>query len=221
MNRVKIEPSWKETLSAEFEKSYFLNLSKKIRNEYLTKIVYPPAPLVFRAFDLCPIEKIRVVIIGQDPYHGADQANGLSFAVNDGITIPPSLKNIYKEIKGDLGIDPIPSGDLSRWANQGVLLLNSVLTVLADTPASHKNLGWETFTDAVINALNKNRQNIVYMLWGRYANEKGLIVDRTKNLVLTSTHPSPFSATAFFGNHHFSRCNEYLKSKGVGEIDWR
>lgn len=221
MNRVKIEPSWKNVLQEEFEKPYFLSLSEKIRNEYLTKKVFPPAPQVFRAFDLCPIDQVKVVIVGQDPYHGSGQANGLSFAVGDGINIPPSLKNIYKEIKSDLGIDPLPSGDLSRWASQGVLLLNSVLTVLAGSPASHKNLGWETFTDVVMSTLSKNRQNIVYMLWGRYATDKGLIVNRADNLILTSAHPSPYSATAFFGNHHFSRCNEYLKSHGVGEIDWR
>ena len=221
MKKVIIENSWKSTLAPEFEKPYWAELTSYVRNEYLQRIVYPQPKNVFRAFDLCPFDSVKVVIVGQDPYHGARQANGLSFAVNDGITLPPSLKNIFKEIHDDLGINPLPSGDLSRWAKQGVLMLNSVLTVLAGNPASHKEKGWETFTDAVIHALNEKREHIVYMLWGKYAQVKGEIVDREKNLVLTSAHPSPYSATLFFGHHHFSKCNEYLKSHNITPIDWK
>lgn len=221
MKNVKIDESWKEVLLQEFEKPYFSELSSFVRSEYLTKKVYPPAREVFRAFDLCPFDEVKVVIVGQDPYHGAGQANGLSFAVGEGITLPPSLKNIFKEIKADLDIDPSPNGDLARWAKQGVLMLNAVLTVLASSPASHKGKGWEIFTDSVIKTLNDKRENIVYMLWGKYAQEKGLVIDRKKNLVLTSAHPSPYSATMFFGNHHFSKCNDYLVTHGKTPIDWR
>lgn len=221
MQKVTIENSWKAALAPEFEKPYWTELTSYVRNEYLKTTVYPPPKNVFRAFDLCPFDSVKVVIVGQDPYHGAKQANGLSFAVNDGVTLPPSLKNIFKEIHDDLRINPLPSGDLSRWAKQGVLMLNSVLTVLAGTPASHKEKGWETFTDAVIKVLNKKREHIVYMLWGKYAQGKGEIVDREKNLVLTSAHPSPYSATLFFGHHHFSKCNEYLKSYNIAPIDWK
>lgn len=221
MKDVKIDGSWKEVLRDEFEKPYFSNLSSYVRQEYLTKKVYPPATQVFRAFDLCPFDQVKVVIVGQDPYHGAGQANGLSFAVGEGITIPPSLKNIYKEIESDLGITTLKNGDLSRWASQGVLMLNAVLTVLASSPASHKGRGWEIFTDSVIKTLNDKRENIVYMLWGKYAQEKGLVIDRKSNLVLTSAHPSPYSATMFFGNQHFSKCNEYLVAHEKTAIDWR
>ena len=220
MHNIKIEPTWKEELKLEFTKSYWETLTATVRDQYLNKTVYPPAKQVFRAFDLCPFEKTKVVIVGQDPYHGPHQANGLCFAVNDGIALPPSLKNIYKEIKGDLGITPYDSGNLTRWASQGVLMLNSVLTVLANTPASHKEIGWEQFTDASIRALNTRKKNIVYMLWGKYAQSKGASIDKTKNLVLTSGHPSPFSATLFFGNHHFSKCNKYLEEHGLTPIDW-
>ena len=220
MRDVKIDPSWKSALDSEFEKAYWETLTETIRVQYQTKTVYPPAKNVFRAFDLCPFEQVKVVIVGQDPYHGAGQANGLSFSVNDGITLPPSLKNIYKEIKNDLGIDPLPSGDLTRWAKQGVLMLNSVLTVLAGQPASHAGHGWELFTDGVIGALNAKREHIVYLLWGKYAQSKGMVIDTEKNLVLASAHPSPFSATKFFGNHHFSRCNAYLSENGLTPIDW-
>jgi uracil-DNA glycosylase len=220
MNTVKIDPSWKTALQTEFDKPYWEKLTSRIRTEYTTKIVYPPAKNVFRAFDLCPFDKVKVVIVGQDPYHGMKQANGLSFAVNDGITLPPSLKNIYKEIHDDLGITPSNSGDLSRWAKQGVLMLNSVLTVLAGKPASHAGNGWEQFTDEVIKTLNTKREHIVYMLWGKYAQNKGTVIDREKNLVLTSAHPSPYSATMFFGNHHFSQCNAYLKEHDMTSIDW-
>jgi uracil-DNA glycosylase len=221
MTSIHIENSWSVALSGEFEKQYFKDLTSRIRTEYLTKKVFPPPRKVFRAFDLCPFEKVKVVIVGQDPYHGENQATGLSFAVGEGITIPPSLKNIFKEIANDTGVQPFPSGDLSRWASQGVLMLNAVLTVLAHTPASHKGLGWETFTDAVITKLNAQRKNIVYMLWGRYAQEKGHVIDREQNLVLASAHPSPFSATAFFNNHHFSRCNKYLTQHHIPPVDWK
>lgn len=221
MSDVRIEPGWKKILKSEFEKPYFKELATYIRNEYLHKKVYPPAPQVFRAFDLCPFDKVRVVIIGQDPYHGKGQANGLSFAVGQRIPLPPSLKNIFKEINTDLGITPIQSGDLSRWASQGVLMLNAVLTVLANTPTSHKGKGWEQFTDSVIQALNTNKQHIVYMLWGKYAETKGAILDRKNNLVLTSAHPSPYSVSLFYGHHHFSLCNKYLVEHGIPAIDWK
>lgn len=221
MRDVQIEPSWKQALLPEFIKPYWTELAEFVRKEYLTKTVFPPASHVFNAFNACPLEKVKVVIVGQDPYHGPAQANGLCFAVNDGITLPPSLKNIYKEIYNDLGITPHPSGDLSRWAKQGVLMLNSVLTVGANLPASHSGKGWELFTDAVINSLNERRSHIVYLLWGKYAQSKGVSIDRKKNHVLTSGHPSPFSAHMFHGNHHFSTCNEYLEEKGLRPIDWR
>lgn len=221
MSDIKIEASWKNVLASEFKKPYWQELTNTIRKEYLSSTVYPPAPQVFRAFDLCPFDKVKVVIVGQDPYHGKGQANGLSFSVSDGVTLPPSLKNIYKEIHSDLGVTPLVSGDLTRWAKQGVLMLNSVLTVLAGKPASHAGNGWELFTDAVIARLNEEREHIVFMLWGKYAQSKGMVVDRTKHLVLTSAHPSPYSATMFFGNHHFSQCNGYLKKNGIDPIDWR
>ncbi len=220
MREVKIDPTWKIALEKEFAKVYWKQLCASIRDQYITKKVYPPAPNIFRAFDLCPFNSVKVVIVGQDPYHGPCQANGLSFSVNDGVALPPSLKNIYKEIHNDLGISPSSSGDLSRWASQGVLMLNSVLTVLANTPASHSGIGWEHFTDAVIQALNAQRKNIVYLLWGKYAQTKGSAIDRSQNLVLASAHPSPYSASLFFGNHHFSKCNEYLVSRDIPPIDW-
>jgi len=220
MKDVKINEEWKAVLKPEFKKSYWGDLTEFVRQQYLSGKVYPPAKNIFRAFDLCPLDKVKVVIVGQDPYHGERQANGLSFAVNDGITLPPSLKNIYKEIASDLGIIPLPSGDLSRWAKQGVLMLNSVLTVAANNPASHKEKGWEKFTDAVIKSLNDNRENIVYLLWGKYAQTKGEVIDRKKNLVLVSGHPSPYSVHLFFGNHHFSRCNEYLREHDIETINW-
>lgn len=221
MKDVHIEESWKRVLMSEFSKSYWENLTKFIRGEYLTKTIYPPAKKVFNAFNECPLDKVKVVIVGQDPYHGPSQANGLSFAVSEGIPLPPSLKNIYKEIKNDLGITPSPSGDLSRWARQGVLLLNSVLSVCANTPASHSGKGWEQFTDAVIQALNTKKTHVVYLLWGKYAQAKGAAINRENNLVLTSGHPSPFSASLFHGHHHFSKCNEYLVKNGLTAIDWR
>lgn len=221
MADIRIDPSWKTALTEEFGKEYFSGLRAFVHSEYGRATVYPPASQIFHAFNACPFDQTKVVIVGQDPYHGRGQANGLSFAVNDGVTPPPSLKNIFKEIHDDLGVNPLPSGDLSRWAKQGVLMLNAVLTVQANSPASHKGKGWEQFTDAAIRALNNQRENIVYMLWGKYAQEKGAVIDRTKNLVLTSGHPSPYSAHLFFGNHHFSQCNTYLALQGLDPIDWR
>lgn len=221
MSEIKIHESWKKVLEEEFSKEYWQTLTSFVRNQYKAGTVYPSGQNIFRAFNLCPFDKVKVVIVGQDPYHGVNQANGLSFAVNEGMNLPPSLKNIYKEIQDDLGITPLTSGDLSRWAKQGVLMLNSVLTVAAGKPASHTGRGWEEFTDAVIKALNQHRKHIVYMLWGKYAQNKGAVIDQTKNLVLKSAHPSPYSASMFFGNHHFSACNSYLQSNGFKPIDWR
>jgi uracil-DNA glycosylase len=218
---VKIAPSWKEGLKAEFEKPYFIELINFVKEEYRTQTVFPPGKEIFRAFDCADFNKVKVVIIGQDPYHGPGQANGLCFSVRDGVPMPPSLKNIFKEIQSDLG-KPFPkNGDLERWANQGVLLLNATLTVRSSTPGSHQNKGWEQFTDAVIKEISDNKNNIVFLLWGAYAQKKGEIIDRSRHLVLMSAHPSPFSADrGFFGNKHFSKTNEYLKSKGLKEIDW-
>ena len=218
---VKIAPSWKEKLNSEFSKGYFLQLVEFVRNEYATQSIYPPAREIFRAFDCCDFDQVKVVIIGQDPYHGAGQANGLCFSVRPDVKMPPSLVNIFKEIQSDLGKPFPPNGDLERWAKQGVLLLNATLTVKASSPGSHQNKGWESFTDAVIREISDNRSNIVFLLWGSYAQKKGEIIDRSKHLVLSSPHPSPFSADrGFFGNKHFSKTNEYLKSKGIKEIDW-
>jgi uracil-DNA glycosylase len=218
---VKIAPSWKVHLEKEFEKEYFSNLIQLVKEEYQTQTVYPPGKEIFRAFDCCAFEDVKVVIIGQDPYHGPGQANGLCFSVRDGVRPPPSLVNIFKEINKDLG-KPIPSsGDLERWANQGVLLLNATLTVRASSPASHQNKGWETFTDAVIKMISDTKSNVVFLLWGAYAQKKGEVIDRSKHLVLMSAHPSPFSADrGFFGCKHFSKANEYLRTKGLKEIEW-
>ncbi len=221
MNSVKIDSSWKNALEPEFLKPYWEVLTSNVREQYKTKKVYPAASNIFRAFNLCPIDKVKVVIVGQDPYHGAGQANGLSFSVTDPTPFPPSLKNIFQEIHNDLGITTIPSGDLSRWATQGVLMLNSVLTVLANNPASHAGIGWEQFTDAIIQTLNAKRTHIVYLLWGKYAQSKGVVINRDNNLVLTSGHPSPYSVSMFYGKHHFSQCNEYLSENGIKPIDWR
>lgn len=219
---VKIEESWKAELAGEFEKEYFKNLSDFVKTEYKTKTVYPKPADIFRAFDLCPFEKVRVVILGQDPYHGPNQANGLCFAVHEKVPLPPSLQNIFKEIESDLGVKPERNGDLSRFAKQGVLLLNATLTVQAQTPGSHQKKGWEEFTDATIKALSENREHLVFLLWGNYAKQKGAHIDRTKHLVLESAHPSPFSAyNGFLGNKHFSQANKYLKKHGLKEIDWR
>ena len=218
---VKIEESWKRELSPEFDKDYFVKLTDFVRGEYLSgKQIYPAARNIFNAFNLCPIDKVRVVIIGQDPYHEPGQAMGLCFSVPDGITLPPSLVNIYTEIKNDLGRPSTTHGDLTHWAEQGVLLLNSTLTVQAHLAASHAGHGWEQFTDAVIAAMAQ-RKNIVYMLWGSYAQKKAALVDESQNLILKSVHPSPLSAyRGFFGCKHFSRANEYLVAHGHQPIDW-
>ena len=219
---VKIEESWKNALNGEFEKDYFRKLTDFVRGEYLSgKTIYPAAKNIFNAFNLCPLNQVHVVIIGQDPYHEPGQAHGLCFSVESGVDLPPSLINIYKEIESDLGRKSITNGDLTPWANQGVLLLNSTLTVRAHVAASHTGYGWETFTDAVIRTVAENRKNIVYMLWGSFAQKKAEMVDKQNNLVLCSAHPSPLSAyRGFFGNHHFSRANEYLIQHGEKPIDW-
>lgn len=218
---VQIEESWKEALMPEFSKDYFIRLTDFVRKEYHETTVYPPGKLIFNAFNLCPFDKVKVVIIGQDPYHGPGQAHGLCFSVNDGIQPPPSLVNIFKEINSDLG-KPIPqSGNLTRWAEQGVLLLNATLTVRAHQAGSHQKRGWEEFTDAVIRKLAEEKSNLVFILWGSYAQKKGAFIDRNKHLVLTSVHPSPLSAyNGFFGNHHFSLANDYLVKNGKTAIDW-
>ena len=218
---VRIEDSWKARLQIEFDKPYFDSLTQFVRGEYATTTVYPPGREMFAAFDACPFDNVRVVILGQDPYHEPGQAHGLCFSVNDGVPFPPSLVNIFKEIESDLG-KPIPSsGNLLRWAQQGVLLLNATLTVRAHQAGSHQNKGWETFTDAVIHRLADEREHIVFMLWGSYAQRKGAFIDRSKHLVLQSPHPSPLSAyRGFFGNKHFSKTNTYLKNNGIEPINW-
>ena len=219
---VRIDNSWKRVLQTEFDKSYFAELVGFVRNEYKAGTVYPPARLIFNAFDSCPFDNVRVVIIGQAPYHGVGQAHGLSFSVNDGVPPPPSLINIYREISDDLHITPYDSGNLVRWAKQGVMLLNATLTVRASSPGSHQNRGWEQFTDAVIRTVSEQRTNVVFLLWGNYARQKGAKIDRAKHLVLESGHPSPMSANKgyWFGNRHFSQTNSYLISKGLQPIDW-
>jgi len=219
---VRIETSWKSRLKYEFEKDYFIRLSEFVKEEYKTRTIYPPGGLIFNAFNLCPFDKVKAVIIGQDPYHGPGQAHGLCFSVREGIENPPSLINIFKEIESDMGYKPFPGGNLERWAAQGVLLLNATLTVRAHMAGSHQRKGWEEFTDSAINILNHEKTNLVFFLWGAYAQKKGESIDRTKHLVLESVHPSPLSATrGFFGNKHFSRCNNYLMEKGIEPIDWR
>lgn len=218
---VEIENSWKEKLKSEFEKPYFKTLTDFIKTEYNSQQIFPPAKLIFNAFNKCPFTNVKVVIIGQDPYHNITQANGLSFSVNDGVRIPPSLLNIYKEIKEDLGKSIPNSGNLERWSEQGLLLLNATLTVRAHTAASHQGKGWEKFTDAVISRLSDECENIVFMLWGNYAQQKGRNIDANKHLVLMSPHPSPLSAhRGFFGNKHFSKSNEYLIQHNKKPIDW-
>lgn len=218
---VKIVDDWKALLQDEFDKPYFEELVRFVRNEYATTTIFPAGRNIFRAFDKCPLDKLKVVIIGQDPYHGEGQANGLCFSVNDGVPFPPSLQNIFKEINSDLGIAPPASGNLDRWAEQGVLLLNAVLTVRAHNAASHAGRGWEQFTDAVVRKINERKQGIVYMLWGSYAQKKGAVADPSKNLILKSVHPSPLSVyRGFFGCKHFSKANEYLQSIGREPINW-
>lgn len=219
---VKLEDSWKRYLGSEFDKQYFVNLTGLVRQEYLNHQCFPPGKLIFNAFNLCPFDDVKVVIIGQDPYHEPGQAMGLSFSVPVGTMIPPSLVNIFKEIQLDLGT-PIPQdGDLTRWSKQGVLLLNATLTVRAHEANSHQRLGWSQFTDAAIKALSDHRQGLVYMLWGGYARSKRYLINQQQNLVLESVHPSPLSANrgGWFGQHQFSRCNAYLESKGIAPINW-
>lgn len=219
---VKIDNSWREHIGAEFEKPYFSALTDFVRHEYTTTTCYPPGSLIFNAFNLCPFDRVKVVIIGQDPYHEPGQAQGLSFSVPEGVPFPPSLQNIFKEIQLDLGKPMPPTGDLTRWAEQGVLLLNATLTVRAHQAASHQRHGWEQFTDAAIRALNAERENLVFILWGGYARSKAQLIDRSRHLVFESVHPSPLSANrgGWFGNHHFSQCNAYLREHGEQEIDW-
>lgn len=219
---VKIDNSWREHIGAEFEKPYFSALTDFVRHEYTTTTCYPPGSLIFNAFNLCPFDRVKVVIIGQDPYHEPGQAQGLSFSVPEGVPLPPSLQNIFKEIQLDLGKPMPPTGDLTRWAEQGVLLLNATLTVRAHQAASHQRHGWEQFTDAAIRALNAERENLVFILWGGYARSKAQLIERSRHLVLESVHPSPLSANrgGWFGNHHFSQCNAYLREHGEQEIDW-
>ncbi|MBK5195665.1 MAG: uracil-DNA glycosylase [Proteiniphilum sp.] len=218
---VKMEQRWKVHMKEEFEKEYFKSLTRFIRQEYAGKTVYPPAKLIFNAFNSCSFDDVKVVIVGQDPYHEPGQAHGLCFSVNEGVQIPPSLLNIYKEIKNDLG-KPIPrSGNLERWAGQGVLLLNATLTVQAHRAGSHQGKGWEEFTDAAIRHLAEERDHLVFILWGAYAQRKGASIDTNRHLVLKSPHPSPLSAhRGFFGNKHFSTTNDYLSAHGIKTIDW-
>lgn len=219
---VKIDASWQKHLQSEFEKPYFEQLTKFVAQEYASSICYPKQDHIFEAFNLCPFEAVKVVIIGQDPYHGEGQANGLCFSVNDGIANPPSLINIFKEINSDLQLPFPKTGNLERWAKQGVLLLNATLTVRAHQAGSHQKKGWEKFTDAVIASISENTENVVFLLWGGYAKKKGQKIDRAKHTVLTSGHPSPLSANRgyWFGNRHFSETNKQLNKNGLTEINW-
>jgi len=217
---VRIDESWRPHLEAEFAKPYFSALREFVREEYANRRVFPPPARIFRAFDDCPFEKVKVVILGQDPYHGAGQANGLCFSVDAGVATPPSLANIFKEIEADLGRPVSRDANLSRWANQGVLLLNAILTVREGVAGSHQNRGWEEFTDAAVRELNEKRRGLVFMLWGNYARRKGSGIDRARHLVLEAGHPSPLSAQRFFGCRHFSKANAYLSAHGQTPIDW-
>ena len=219
---VKIEQTWKEALAGEFEKPYFAELVRFLHQEKAQgKVIYPPGSQIFRAFELTPVPAVKVVILGQDPYHGPGQAMGLSFSVPDGVPAPPSLRNIFKEVEGDLGIRMSGSPNLEAWARQGVLLLNAVLTVRAGTPTSHSRIGWTLFTDAVISYLSAHREGLVFLLWGRFAQEKAALVDQTRHHVLTAAHPSPLAGGAFFGCRHFSKTNQILVSEGLEPIDWQ
>ena len=219
---VQMEATWKAQLLTEFDKPYFQQLTSTVRQEYQQTTCFPPARLVFNAFNLCPFDRVKVVIIGQDPYHEPGQAHGLSFSVQEGVTFPPSLQNIFKEIANDVGTPMPTSGDLTRWAEQGVLLLNATLTVRAHAANSHSTLGWQQFTDAAIRALAAGREHLVYMLWGGYARSKAYMIPKDRNLVLESVHPSPLSANrgGWFGQHQFSRCNDYLRQNGLTPIQW-
>lgn len=218
---VKIEPSWKALLQEQFSKPYFINLADFVKHEYQNYKVYPPGSQIFNAFNFCPVDETKVVIIGQDPYHGPRQANGLCFSVNEGIPMPPSLVNIFRELKDDLGKDIPANGSLERWAKQGVLLLNATLTVRAGQAGSHQDKGWEEFTDAAIRELSETKEGLVFLLWGSYAQRKGAVIDTSRHLVLKSAHPSPFAAhKGFFGNRHFSKANDYLVKHGKSPIEW-
>ena len=219
---VKIEDSWKAALAAEFEQSYFQTVAQFLRKaKGEGKQIYPPGSLIFNAFNTTPLPKVKVVVLGQDPYHNPGQAMGLSFSVPKGVTIPPSLRNIYKELETDVGFTAPKHGDLTLWAEQGVFLLNAMLTVERNKPSSHRDIGWQNFTDAVIATLSRERENLVFMLWGAFAQKKGALIDGNKHLILTSPHPSPFSANrGFFGNQHFSKANKYLEEHGLGAINW-
>ncbi len=220
---IVIEPSWKDALADEFEKAYFKELTSSVREAYLSSsgAIFPPPQQVFNAFAQCPFDTVKVVILGQDPYHGKGQAHGLAFSVPDHVPIPPSLQNIYKEIKNDIGTDVPQTGNLERWAKQGVLLLNATLTVEQGNPGSHQGRGWEVFTDAVIQKISKEKEHVVFLLWGKFAQSKSSLIDENKHLILKAAHPSPFSAhNGFFGCHHFSKTNSYLQSHGKGPIVW-
>jgi uracil-DNA glycosylase len=218
---VKIEQSWKTALEAEFEKTYFSDLTETVKSAYLERTIFPASENIFNAFYLCSFKKVKVVILGQDPYHGIGQAHGLAFSVLDGVKTPPSLRNIYKEIKSDLGVDVPDTGTLERWAKQGVLLLNATLTVEAGQPGSHQGLGWETFTDSVIKTISHQKEHVVFLLWGNYAEAKAGLIDEKKHLILKTSHPSPLSAyRGFLGCKHFSKTNKYLKQLHLGEINW-
>ncbi len=218
---VKIEESWKAVLQKEFDKEYFAGIAAFLHKEKREgKVIYPPGPLIFNAFRLTPFNKVKVVILGQDPYHGKGQAHGLSFSVPDGVAVPPSLQNIYKEISTDIGTPPPDSGNLERWASQGVFLLNSVLTVRAGEPTSHSSIGWQTFTDAVIKAVSDKREHVVFLLWGNYARSKRPLIDTSRHLVLEAAHPSPLARGAFFGCRHFSKANTWLAENGISPIVW-
>ncbi|RMG77077.1 MAG: uracil-DNA glycosylase [Bacteroidetes bacterium] len=222
MSQVQIEESWKKALAGEFEKPYFAQLAQFLRQEKKAgKIIYPPGPLIFNAFNQTPFEAVKVVILGQDPYHNPGQAMGLSFSVPKGVRTPHSLKNIYKELAADLGCDIPNHGDLTKWAKQGVFLLNAMLTVVKNQPASHRNIGWQLFTDAVIRTLSEKREGLVFMLWGGFARKKKALIDPFKHLVLEAAHPSPLAGGAFFGSRHFSAANEYLRQQGKTPIDWQ
>ncbi|UOR05923.1 uracil-DNA glycosylase [Hymenobacter aerilatus] len=219
---VKIDESWRKVLHEEFEKPYFQHLTTFLRGEYATTAVYPPGPQIFHAFQACPFDRLKVVILGQDPYHGKGQAHGLSFSVAHGVRTPPSLQNIFKELYDDIpGTAPAPDGNLDRWAEQGVLLLNATLTVRASTPGSHQKKGWEQFTDAVIQKISEQKEHVVFILWGAYAQKKGEIIDTKKHLVLKAAHPSPYAADrGFFGSRPFSKTNAYLEQHGEQPINW-
>lgn len=218
---VNIEPSWREKLQQEFDKPYFERLIQFVKEEYAKGVCYPPGALIFNAFNLCPLPSVKVVLIGQDPYHEPGQAHGLCFSVRDGVQFPPSLRNIFAEIQTDIGKPIPPSGNLTRWAEQGVLLLNATLTVRAHQAGSHQKHGWEDFTDAVISTISRERSNVVFILWGSYAQSKAQLIDVSKHCILRSAHPSPLSAhRGFFGNHHFSICNQYLIQNGITPINW-